>query len=254
MRPEGVKLDRRYRWDPKNEKYNVRALLPSGRDLRGRGWPLNLLEVLDQSPEENYDGNGCTGFSEAHGLAASPAPVKGVTKKVAIDLYHAARRHDEWPGEDYEGSSILGSALGARELGYIGEFRWAMNVDDALAALSHIGPLHIGSDWTEDMFDPDPHGVIRPTGSVAGGHAYLATGLLVAPASIRRALGLRSRVPLENPDDVLVYGPNSWSKRWGHYARSGFWLMWASDLERLLKGISYPGEIRINPVAFRRSI
>jgi C1A family cysteine protease len=38
------------------------------------------------------------------------------------------------------------------------------------------GPLVVGTYWTYDMFNPDSHGFIHPTGAIAGGHAYYICG------------------------------------------------------------------------------
>jgi hypothetical protein len=43
-------------------------------------------------------------------------------------------------------------------------------------AVLEIGPVVVGTVWTEDMFYPDRDGVIRPTGDSIGGHAYLLNG------------------------------------------------------------------------------
>lgn len=49
--------------------------------------------------------------------------------------------------------------------------------EDLLDWLRNVGPLVVGTDWTDDMFQPDSKGVVVPSGDVAGGHCYLLIGV-----------------------------------------------------------------------------
>lgn len=241
MKPLDPRLGRIYRPDSRNANYPLRAAIPPGADLADNAWALPRRAFLDQgqTPE-------CTGFSAAHDLAAKPRELQ-VTDGVAHAIYAEARRDDEWPGEDYEGSSVLGASRALSKLGYRGEYRWAGEggsdaADDVSLALSSIGPVVLGTDFTAEMFNLSD-GVWLPTGPMAGGHAYLARWIAVSKNQQRRR-GVAAR------PEPLVGGPNSWGLLWGN---RGEWAMWLSDLRRLLDGIQSPGEARVSTIPFRRA-
>jgi papain like protease len=80
--------------------------------------------ILDQKGE-----GACTGF----GLAAvvnyllwkqAPPRQRTVTRVSPRMLYHLARFYDEWPGEDYEGSSCRGAMKGWHRHGVCDETHW----------------------------------------------------------------------------------------------------------------------------------
>lgn len=235
------RLDRIPEFDPKSLNFPI-TLDPRFRQtIGGRTW------VLDIRLDQGYDG-ACTGFSRAHDLASVPSVVKGMTNDYAKTIYRLAQQLDEWPGEDYEGSSVLGAVKAARQLGFIGEYRWAFGIDDVLASLSHVGPVVLGIPWLDSMFDPDLSGLLDCSGQVAGGHAILARSVHIPTLSntvrisrtisgVRRSISIRSDVPLVG----LV---NSWSAGWG--INGECWVR-ADDLERLLRN---DGEACISTVAF----
>src|SRR5690349_16540088 len=64
---------------------------------------------LDQGQE-----GACTGFGEEHVRALSPRGRSDVNNESARRVYDEARRQDEWPGEDYEGSSVNVAMKAAR--------------------------------------------------------------------------------------------------------------------------------------------
>ena len=68
------------------------------------------VPILDQGRE-----GACTGFGLAAVANYLQLRRKVVPDKVPVSarmLYHMARRYDEWPGEDYEGSSARGAMKG----------------------------------------------------------------------------------------------------------------------------------------------
>lgn len=242
MNAKDPRLGRIYRDDRRNAQYPVRTALPADADLRDRSWMLLRSEFLDQgqTPE-------CVGYSAAHDLSAEPVKLRYIDGSWAHQIYLEARFDDEWEGEDYDGSSVLGGSRALSKLGFRGEYRWAGEggsdmLGDVLLALAHIGPVVLGTDWLDNMFEIRA-GVLDVSGPVAGGHAYLARWVAISKSQ-------QSRRGVEPRSEPLVGGPNSWGLGWGN---RGEWQMWASDLARLLNGVASPGEARVSSVPFRRS-
>jgi hypothetical protein len=201
-----MKLGRRHEWDERSKAFPIRTLIPA--TLRGRSW------VCTPRLDQGQNGS-CVGFGWSHELAARPVVV-GVSNDTAFGLYKLAQTLDQFPGEDYEGTSVLAGAKAVRAQGHMAEFRWAFGVDDVMATISHYGPVVIGSDWMDSMFTPAPSGLLDVSGSLAGGHCYLARGLLMRPSFAKEPV-IRIR--------------NSWGPGWAH---NGDAFLKASDLESLL--------------------
>jgi len=183
-------LDRVQQFDPQSRAFGVSPLLSHDSE-EPRSYTWNVPVWLDQGWE-----GACVGFSFAHELAAVPVAVAGVDNAFARSIYHVARRDfDPWPGEDYEGTSILAGAKAVQRLGLIGQYRWAFTLNDALAVVSRHGPAIFGCNWYTGMMEPDGAGLVHPTGVIEGGHAILLRGVSVR----RRTVRFR----------------NSWGKGWG---------------------------------------
>lgn len=125
---------------------------------------------LDQGQE-----GACTGFGAEHVLASSPYPVE-TDASMAQRVYYMARERDEWPGEDYEGSSVNGAMHAERDLGRIDAWYWARTTQEARHGLSYHGAGEAGTNWYTGMFNTDADGFIHTTGQVEGGHAYCVGG------------------------------------------------------------------------------
>lgn len=238
------RLGRLAHLDARSRNFPVRSLIASGDTPRGRKWYNRLKLDQGQTP-------ACTGFSRTYDLAMSPNPLRLPNRQpfdfdFAFALYKLAQQYDEWPGQLYDGSSVLGAFKAAQALGYIGEYRWAFGIDDAVLALSHIGPLVVGTDWLDGMFDPKPSGLVEAHGAMAGGHAYSFDQVIVTRESMRHYLGKGEPI---REGDVLLGGEQSWGTSWGN---NGRYLFWASSLEYLLKGAFYPGEAAVTTQALRR--
>lgn len=163
-------LDRRVEFDAKSRQYPIRTLVPK----KPRSYSWSVKAWLDQGRE-----GACVGYAWSHELVARPAVVTTVTDRTAYTLYKAAQALDEWPGEDYSGTSIIAGAKAVQALGHMDEYRWAFGLDDLILAVGYAGPAVLGLNWYEGMFDADDKGFIKPTGSLAGGHAILCYGVNV---------------------------------------------------------------------------
>lgn len=185
-------FDRRPQFDERSKRYGIRGFLAQstqvlGRKVRSYTWKH---VQLDQGSE-----GACTGFATTMEAAARPLPVFGdparfhVQSKYSIPLlndiarsvYHRARQLDEWPGEAYEGSSVIAAVQAGVEKGWWGGYRWALGpgpenaAADVIAALGHHGPVIMGTYWYEAMMRPRGDGQLVVAGQPVGGHAYLLT-------------------------------------------------------------------------------
>jgi len=164
-------VDRLQEFDERSRLYAAVSPIDT-RPFRSRGW------ICTQYNDQGYEG-ACVGFGWSHELSARP---RIVTKDAdfARDIYHRARMLDQWPGEDYEGTSVLAGIKAVQEhmnsqgVPYIKSYRWAFGIQDVLRVISYGGPVVLGIDWYNGMYNPDANNFITPTDGVAGGHCILA--------------------------------------------------------------------------------
>ena len=186
---------RKFDWipnhDPRSRKHPLR-LAPRmvARPWRAYSWRKTV--VLDQGAE-----GACSGFSMAHFLASRPKARDKITNTLGKRIYQEAKRQDEWPGEDYDGSSVNGACRAARKLGFIESWEWSFDLGTILAGLGYVGPCVIGMPWFEGMDEPDRFGIVRPTGKIVGGHAIEGGGTRVVNGT------------------KCIRLPNSWGPEWG---------------------------------------
>lgn len=191
-------LDWRPNWDARSEAHRL-SVLPMCRNLRARKSALRHRTIfLDQGEE-----GACTGFSEETVQALTPYPQQ-TSNSLAQRVYEEARRQDEWPGEDYEGSSVTGAMRAAKVLGRVSEYRWARSLSEARHGASYHGAGAFGTWWYEGMWETDKNGFIKPIGEKVGGHAIAYAGFQ----------------PYE--DRVRYRLENTWGEDWGD--NGGCWL------------------------------
>jgi hypothetical protein len=197
-------LDWRPHWDDRNVLFGIMQLDCFSNGKARKSVRRTKSIFLDQGVE-----GACTGFGTAHALASSPKPDQDIADAVARDIYHEARRQDEWEGENYEGSSVNGAMKAARQMGFISSWHWCFNMPEMRHALSYHGPVVIGVNWYSGMFQPNAQGVLEVTGYLAGGHCLEVSGY----------------------KGDLYRLENSWGKDWGD--NGGAWIR-QPDLVRLL--------------------
>lgn len=209
------RLGRHVEHDERSKRWPARAL--PGGEIRTRLWNHDA-PLLDQG-----DLGSCTGFAAADlfncsVMALARQAVHGtrryLTNAHGLELYKLATGLDEFPGtyppED-TGSSGLGVAKAARQLGYITEYRHVLGFQHLLTVVP-MCPVIVGTWWYEGMSRLDRKGFAHPTGSALGGHEYLLLG--------------------QNADDEYFTFLQSWGP-WGKRDRGRFYIKF-DEFEELL--------------------
>lgn len=199
-----VVLDWRPRHDERSLRYTIADHFGTDKSLRKRSWTRR--QWLDQGRE-----GACTGFGAAHVMGSTPRPWLTMNNSIAQALYREAQQRDEWPGEQYQGSSVLGAMQALRDRMWISAYYWARSVDELAHGVAQYGPMEIGVPWTEGMFEPDRSGLLHVTGRVVGGHALAVDAV--------------------DPDRQLFRLANSWGRDWGV---NGWGYLRFNDMARLL--------------------
>lgn len=203
-------LGRKPSEDSKDKLFLMRSLLPRKIPTGSKYWYASGW-YGDQGSLPH-----CVGYAWTHWLSAGPVTNK-VNDSLPQAIYTRAQDVDEWPGNNYYGTSVRAGAKAAQEAGYIDSYYWAWDLNTALEALLTIGPVVIGVNWYSSMFFPTDKYFLEIKGRIEGGHAVLLDGI--------------------NTKEEKVRIKNSWGKSWGN---KGFAYLKFKDLERL---ISEDGEV-----------
>lgn len=220
IRPEDRVLDWAPRHDPRSLNYPAQALFKRA-ELVDWTWRVPSIP-LDQGTE-----GACVGFGWTHEALSTPVRVDFSTLRnknlptqpdtFARTLYRDAQHVDEWLGNDYEGTSVNAGAKVMRDRGLLREWRWARNAQEVALSINNIGPVVLGVNWYDGMYEA-PRGILDIHGSLAGGHCILAY-----------ATRLRGRV-FEDEPAVGIF--NSWGP---YYGNNGTAWIRLSALERLMR-------------------
>jgi hypothetical protein len=154
----------------------------------------------------------CVGFSWcAWGISA---PVEQTTWGNAMghDIYAACKVIDGEPGRE-NGSTLRSGAKVMKARKRISTYFFAHSVHEALDYVARFGPVVFGTVFTEGMCKPSFFGkIIRPTGKVVGGHAWLAIGVDGKYVTIRNSWGTgwgkggEARISIADLEDVYMSG------------------------------------------------
>ena len=222
-----------------NRTLNVRRDMP---DIRDRMYEPALVQLKPEIDNRGYGeilDQGTEGSCTGHGLAAvinmlnaKPGKETGFSASRRM-LYEMAQKHDEWPGEDYEGSSCRGAIRGWKNMGVCAEEKWPyednnpgeLTIEQAMAARSNtlgayyrlrpeitdyhaaineVGAIYVSArvhqGWIDLKDGSDGLAEIDFGGDPIGGHAFAIVGY--------------------NSEGFIVQ--NSWGDSWG----SGGFALW----------------------------
>ncbi|MDH3914017.1 MAG: C1 family peptidase [Rhodospirillales bacterium] len=248
-----------------NRRLNVRNDPP---DIRDRYYEPALIQlqatidhrdpamVLDQGQE-----GACTGFGLAAAINLLNAERdRGDLRASMRMLYEMARKHDEWPGEDYAGSSCRGAIRGWKNMGVCTDgdpkdaaknpSEWAYKESDTLGGLTveraraaRVNTL--GAYYRLRPEISDYHAAINETGAiyvsarVTDGWSALGrkrySELPVIPVSDKRIGGHAFAIVGYDKDGFIVQ--NSWGPKWGH---EGFGVWTYEDwVENIMDGWTF---------------
>ncbi len=193
--------------------------VPTRRELGE--YRKSRVPILDQGRE-----GACTGFGLAtvvHYLLRTRRRVPDAQGISPYMLYDLARRYDEWPGEDYEGSSCRGAMKGWHKHGACGLELWPASGTGALseAIANNAAQRPLGAYFRVNHRD------------LVAMHAALAeVGILYVSSSVHSgwdAVGKDGSIALVDDDlgghafAIVAYDErgfwlqNSWGDGWGHH-------------------------------------
>jgi hypothetical protein len=148
-------------------------------------WPHNT-PVLDQGSKSSCTGNAMSQLLNCKMFASCRLGKISLDEKDALALYSLATHLDGFGSDQYyppndDGSSGLGVAKAAQQLGYIDNYAHCYTMTQLQAAIQ-TQPVITGTSWTNSMFQIDANSGIVPVGAlnsstIAGGHEYLIQGI-----------------------------------------------------------------------------
>jgi hypothetical protein len=154
----------------------MRAARPQINDALGKPKPRKTAyrtgPVLDQGNTPQ-----CVGYSARSFLDAAPIMSKPNEGPAPTVIYNGAQANDEWPGNNYDGSSVRGGMKFLSGLGEVKSYVWGQTVEEACKWMNDgYGTCLVGTDWYAEMSDVDANGFMRePASSMStpiGGHAW----------------------------------------------------------------------------------
>jgi hypothetical protein len=166
----GRTLDQITRHDPQSLRFLVGDRL-TPVPVRSRFWLPG--RQLDQQQE-----GACVPHAVVGDALASPVRVRFPSdpQALAFTAYDWCRKNDEFPGEDYDGTSVNTGMKWYRAQGLVESWWWCKTPEELIQALIQLGPAVIGIPWREGMYETRPDGLVEVSGRVVGGHALLVNG------------------------------------------------------------------------------
>jgi hypothetical protein len=182
----------------------------------------------------------CVGYSTRGFLDGAPIMSKPNEGPSATTIYKMAQDNDEWPGNNYDGTSVRGAMKALQKAGQISSYVWGQTVEHAIAWMNDgYGTCLVGTNWYAEMSDVDSDGFMRePPTSLStpiGGHAW--------------------RWIWYDPVKKGILMRNSWGHDFGFIKKgqpSGYAYLRTQFAIRLLEEdgeIAAPTQVKITPVA-----
>ncbi len=204
---------------------------PMLRPLAAMLPPPSGLAILNQGQD-----GACTGF----GLAAviNLLIARNTTQKRRVSphmLYRMARLYDEWPGEEYEGSSLRGALRGFFNNGVCQDALWGRTTDmfASLEAAKDARRTALGAYYRLRPVLSDYHAALNETGAIyASAAVHSGWDKPVKGVIEPKAGGPLHAFAIVGYDETGFWVQNSWGRRWG---RSGVahWSYqdWAANIQ-----------------------
>ena len=215
LRHADPRLGRHVLHDPRSRAFPVRVpTVPIASIQHDRYVP-----VFDQGSLGSCTGNaavGCVGTGPFFATVELPwmPTYYPFDESGAVRCYGHATELDTYAGTyppDDTGSDGLSVAKALKRAGEISGYEHAFSLDQGMQGLM-ARPQIVGVNWMSAMFDPDPEGIVHPTGSLAGGHEFVWDGY--------------------DATRGLCWFTNSWSVAWG---KAGRFAMPAEEFGKLLE-------------------
>lgn len=205
-----VALGRVPHFDERSRSFGVRSLFEPAVLKKKTHWQMLPQFPLDQGQE-----GACVGFGWCAELAAEPVRYN-TTNQYAFQYYAATRQIDQEMGNFWtEGASVLAGAKLAQRVGMISGYRWAFGMEEVIATLVQLGPVVLGVNWYESMYETDVNGGVVIEGDRVGGHCILVNGY--------------------DPNHEVHGECVQWINSWGpDYGLGGVGYLKLADLDRLL--------------------
>lgn len=209
---------------------------PDTVDFRDKMYVPTLVEVPVRIPLETYQScypeepvpvlnqgkeGACTGFglaAVANFLLSRRAVVPDPTPVSSRMFYEMARRYDEWPGEEYSGSSARGAMKGWHKHGVCAEESWPYGPNQPVGTLTDDRAVDAAKRPLGAYFRVNHRDLVAM-------HSALAeVGILYTTASVHQGWGEVAR------KTGLIPGPQGKTVLGGHafavvgYDERGFWV------------------------------
>lgn len=205
---------------PRLDGYSLNASrdLPDNRDRFYTPPPIQLkdsmnrpraLHILDQQSE-----GACTGFALAATINLLNQRRGSRTKVSPRMLYEMARKHDEWPGEDYAGSSCRGVVKGFANMGACRESYWPYRANDP-------GRLNVRA--AKDARNNTIGAYYRLRPRISDFHSALnEAGVILCSAQVHRGWAAQAINTDTIPRSDKLLGKHAFAIV--GYTRKGFWI------------------------------
>lgn len=128
--------------------------------------------ILDQG-----DTGHCVGFAWA-GFGISVPVADDWKNDMGDTIYYEAKVIDGEPGQE-DGSDTLSGVKAFMHFAKLqnSAYAWASSIDDIVTWVLTTGPVITGTNWYNNMFNPNASGLVKVGGGIAGGHEWMISGV-----------------------------------------------------------------------------